>query len=241
MANHFDTIADIYDKVWHFSAQYQDAMLANIIELLRLAPADTLADLGGGTGAYTKRLRDAVGLKQAYCIEPSRNMYLEAAKIAGIEPFCADAAGFMALDLPFSKVLLKEVVHHIPERETLWRYLRQKLPAQGRILIVTRPQDIKLPLFEQAKAAFRQKQPHQDSLLAELRAGGFDAEAHVRPYVFSLPKATWFDMLRSRFMSDLAPFTDAEIEAGIQEIDAAHPGDSIEIPDTLLYIAAAPC
>jgi len=240
MANHFDTIADIYNKVWYFSEQYQRSMLANIVERLRLDPSDRLADIGGGTGVYTRLLRETCGLARAWCVEPSRNMCLEAAKLDGIESICADADGFMGLDLPFSKVLLKEAVHHIPARETLWRYLRDKLPAQGRLLIVTRPQDIRLPLFEQAKAAFRRKQPHHQTLLGELEACGFDAEVAFHPYAFSLAKDTWFDMVRSRFMSDLAGFSDAEIEAGIAEIDAAHRGQDIEIPDTIVYIAASP-
>lgn len=239
MPNHFDTIADIYNKVWYFSEHYQSSMLANIIALLQLKPDDSLLDLGGGTGVYTKLLYDTVGLARAYCIEPSKGMCLEAAKIAEIESVCADAHEFMALDLSVSKVLLKEVVHHIPAREILWQYLHENLPEQGRILIVTRPQDIALPLFEQAKAVFRQKQPHHETLLAELHACGFETQLKFHPYSFALPKSTWFDMIRNRFMSDLAGFTEQEIEAGIREIDSAHPEPHIIIPDTIIYIAAS--
>jgi hypothetical protein len=45
-------------------------------------------------------------------------------------------------------------------------------------------------------------------------------------------------MIRNRFMSDLAGFTVAEIEAGLAEIDRAYPGDEIEIQDDIIYIAA---
>lgn len=239
MVNHFDTIADIYNRVWYFSEDYQNAMLNNIIESLRLTPEDVLADIGGGTGVYTRLLHDTVGLRKAYCVEPARNMWREAAKLAGIESFCADAEGFMALGLDFTKVLLKEVVHHIPARPTLWRHLREKLPPAGRILIVTRPQDTALPLFEQAKIVFRGKQPHHAALIEELEAAGFAASLRTQPYVFQLDKETWFGMIRNRFMSDLAGFTDAEIEEGINEIGQRHPGNRIEIPDTILYIAAS--
>lgn len=239
MVNHFDTIADIYNTAWHFSEDYQNTMLGNIIELLRLAPEDILADIGGGTGVYTRLLHDAVGLRKAYCIEPARNMWREAAKLAGIEAFCADAEGFMELGLDCNKVLVKEAIHHIPSRRTLWRHLREKLPATGRLLIVTRPQDTALPLFEQAKAVFRQKQPHHGTLIEELKAEGFAASLRTQPYVFQLGKETWFGMIRNRFMSDLAGFTGAEIEEGIREVDARHPGDTVAIPDTILYIAAS--
>jgi SAM-dependent methyltransferase len=239
-SNHFDTIADIYNKVWYFSAQYQNSMLSNIIELLSLKPDDILADVGGGTGVYTRLLRDAVSLQRAYCIEPSRGMCAEAAKLESIESFCADAAGFIDLNLSFSKVLLKEVVHHIPARETLWQYLHKALPADGKLLIVTRPQAIALPLFEQAKVVFRQKQPHHEALIAELEANGFTTVLKFHPYVFSLDKQTWFNMIKNRFMSDLSGFTENEIEAGIQEINLAFPETKITIPDTIIYIAATP-
>ena len=239
MANHFDTIADIYNKAWYFSEEYQNSMLANIIALLDLGKDDRLADIGGGTGVYTKLIHDAVGLRKAWCVEPSKNMYWEACKLEGIEAIHADAEGFMGLGLDCTKVLLKEAIHHIPGRETLWRYLRDRLPTTGRILIVTRPQDIALPLFEQAKEAFRRKQPHQETLLQELASSGFETLVKPHPYTFTLGKDTWFGMIRNRFMSDLAGFSAAEIEAGLREIDARHPGPDLEIPDTILYIAAS--
>jgi trans-aconitate methyltransferase len=238
MANHFDMIADIYNKVWYFSGQYQNSMLGNIIELLQLNNADVLADLGGGTGAYTRLLLEKASLSKAYCIEPSRNMFLEAQKIPVIESVCTDANGFMELDFSFTKVLLKEVVHHIPSREVLWRYLREKLPAQGRILIVTRPQAIALPLFEKAKQAFRLKQPHHETLMQELESSGFKTYCRLNPYRFTLAKAVWFDMIRNRFMSDLASFTEEEIEVGLVEIDGKYPATDIEIPDNIIYISA---
>jgi len=239
MTNHFDTIADIYNKVWYFSESYQTSMLDYIVRLLQLNSDDSLVDIGGGTGVYTKLIQDAVGLRRAYCVEPSKNMYLEACKLDNIEARHADAEGFMILNLEFSKVLLKEAIHHIPDRETLWHYLREKLPAHGRVLIVTRPQNIALPLFEQAKEVFRRKQPHHETLLNELISCGFEAEMTRHPYTFVLDKPTWFEMIRNRFMSDLAGFTEEEIEAGLQEIDAQYPGKDLEIPDTILYIAAS--
>ncbi len=239
MTDHFDTIADIYNKVWYFSEQYQQTMLTNIINLLQLGKDDVLADVGGGTGAYTRLLLEKAGLNKAYCIEPSRGMFLESQKIPTIESICADADQFMRLDLDFTKVLLKEVVHHIPNRETLWQYLHTKLPRQGKILIVTRPYEIALPLFEAAKSAFRQKQPKHETLMQELEASGFNASFKIHPYEFTLDKSVWFDMIRQRFMSDLAGFTEEEIEAGLQEIDAKHSSDTIEIPDRIIYLLAS--
>lgn len=238
MANHFDLIADQYNQAWHFSDSYRDSMLSNIIESLQLVADDILADLGGGTGSYTLLLKQTAGLKRAYCIEPSAKMVAEAKKMADIESFCADAAEFLSLDLPYTKVLMKEMVHHVPSRPRLWNRLMDKLPPEGKILIVTRPQNTALPLFDAAKQAFRDKQPSQQTLTEELEASGFATSCTLHPYHFSMAKENWFELIRMRFMSDLGHFSDAEIEKGLREIDAAYDGNNLEIIDNILHITA---
>lgn len=241
MSSHFDSIAEIYDTLWHFSERYRRTMLDNIVERLQLTGEDILADIGGGTGAYTQLLKNAVGLQKAYCIEPSRKMYLEACKLDGIEAIEADAEGFAGLNLPITRVLLKEVVHHIQAREALWRHVRTILPERGRILIVTRPQRTPLPLFEAAKRAFAANQPTVETLTEELERAGFATSLYVHPYRFELDTRIWSDMIRKRFMSDLAPFGDEEIEAGIAEIEREHPKDTLEIADDIVYLSAWKC
>jgi ubiquinone/menaquinone biosynthesis C-methylase UbiE len=241
MNNHFDSIAEIYDSLWHFSERYRTQMLDNIVEHLRLTGGDILADIGGGTGAYTQWLKDIAGLEKAYCIEPSRKMYLEARKLPGVEAILADAEEFLGLNLYITKVLLKEVVHHVKAREKLWRHLHAILPAHGRILVVTRPQRTPLPLFKAARLAFGRNQPTCESLLAGLENSGFATSIKLHPYRFALDKRIWHGMIRKRFMSDLAVFDDAEIEEGIAEIDRDHPGDMIEISDDIIYISAWKC
>lgn len=238
MNNHFDTLADVYNKLWFLSEDYQSTMLHAIIAGLELNADDSLVDLGGGTGVYTALLQSAAGLRKAYCVEPSLNMYLEALKIPSIQAIHADDRGFMALDLAFTKVLVKEAVHHIAGREALWTCLRGRLPEAGRILIVTRPQDTQLPLFQKAKQNFSRNQPHHETLIKELENCGFKTGIKQHPYRFTLDKPVWYAMIRKRFMSDLAIFSDEEIETGLLELDERYPQDVIEIPDTVLYISA---
>ncbi len=236
MTSHFDRIAEIYNRVWFFSASYQDNMVNNILSLLQLDSDDILVDIGGGTGAYTRLLLEKAGLKAAHCIEPSYRMYREAAKIPSITSHCADADEFMRMELNFTKVLLKEVVHHLPNRPVLWNYLYTTLPERGRVLLVTRPQATTLPLFEAATAVFRTKQPHHDVLLAELRGASFSTDVSITPFHFTLAKSSWCELIKHRFMSDLAGFSEEDIQQGLQEIDKSYPGEEIEILDEIIYI-----
>jgi hypothetical protein len=43
-------------------------------------------------------------------------------------------------------------------------------------------------------------------------------------------------MVRSRYMSLLAEFSDAELDAGIAEIRRSHPGERIAFTDTFAFI-----
>jgi hypothetical protein len=116
--------------------------------------------------------------------------------------------------------------------------LHAHLPAHGRLLIITRPQWLDWPLFESAKAAFAQHQPSLASIEAEFAQSGFALEVAAHTYAFTLPKATWHQMLRARFISDLHALTDAQIEAGIAQLEAQNPTAHYTIPDKLLFILA---
>lgn len=236
--NHFDSIAEVFNKVWHFSDEYKDFVISHIHTDLDLQPSDILADIGGGTGTFTGRLAREANLSRAYCVEPSPAMCSEASKIAGIVPICADAHRFSAMEHPYSKLLLKEVIHHIDERERFWERSFERLPEGGKLLIITRPRKIDFPFFETLKAAFGANQPDHTLFENELRDASFQVCTQERTHTFTLPKESWFEMLRHRFMSDIAPFSDAQIEEGITEIDRRYPGDTIEIADRLIFITA---
>lgn len=236
--NHFDSIAEVFNRIWYFSDGYKEFVINHIRRDLSLSSEDILADIGGGTGSFTSRLqKESAGIK-VYCVEPSLPMCNEAAKLENITALCMDAHTFLSTETPFSKLLFKEVIHHIDERERLWRAVYSRLPHQGKLLIITRPQNIAFPLFASAKAAFARNQPQQILLESELTTCGFEVISSKRTHPFTLPKESWYEMLRHRFMSDLGIFSDEEIEAGIDEIDPLYPNATIDIMDHLIFITA---
>jgi len=237
--NHFDSIAEVFNRIWYFSDDYKDFVIHHIREDLSLTPEDILVDIGGGTGTFTSRLADEAHLTHAYCVEPSSSMCSEAAKHENITAVCCDANDFLASHTPFSKMLFKEVIHHIPNRAEFWKTLYASFQNGGKLLIITRPQEIKFPFFEAAKVEFARNQPPFSMVEAELKASGFEVKAIPRSHTFSLSKESWYEMLRHRFMSDLRVFSDQEIEKGIAEIEENQKGnENIDIIDNLIFITA---
>lgn len=236
--NHFDSIAEVFNRVWYFSDDYKDFVIKHIIDDLSLSPNDILADIGGGTGTFTSRLVNEGNLKKGYCIEPSSAMCNEAIKLENITALCSDAHGFLAEKIPFTKILLKEVIHHISERENFWKNVYEAIPHGGKLLIITRPQYVAFPFFASAKEAFARNQPPHELFELQLRECGFEVKTIQRSHTFTLPKESWYEMLRHRFMSDLGVFSDEEIEAGIHEINKDYPDETIDIIDNLIFITA---
>jgi hypothetical protein len=74
----------------------------------------------------------------------------------------ADAVEFAQLppsSMRYSHVLLKELVHHIPEGQVpaLYAGLYRQLVPGGTAVTITRPQEVDYPLFSRAREVRRQR------------------------------------------------------------------------------------
>jgi trans-aconitate methyltransferase len=237
-SNHYDSIAKKFNALWQFSQEYKNFVIEHIHQSLELNSQDIFVDIGGGTGMFTQRLAQEASLAKAYCIEPSAQMCLEASSLDDVEALHTDAHGFIASNRFYTKILFKEVIHHIPERSIFWISVHDQLPIQGKLLIITRPQDVDFPFWQEAKYAFKSNQPPLSLLIEELEHVGFSVDVLSDTHTFELTKENWFSMLRHRFMSDLSNFSDKAIEEGIREIDSHYPRSVLEIKDHLLFITA---
>ena len=236
--NHFQSIATIFDDIWYFSDRYKSIVIEHIGELLELNSNDVLIDFGGGTATFTQMLQKKYVLSSAYCIEPSEKMCEEASKKKEICAICSDAESFInESKIKFNKVLFKEVIHHIKNREAFWLNLFQALDQNGVFLIITRPQKIQFPLFEEAKKVFSENQPSLEVLLAEIHNAGFVTFDTMISPEFSLSLDKWIHMVRNRFMSDLSVFSNEKLEEGIDEIKDKYKNKSeVIIRDDLVLI-----
>ncbi len=133
--------------------------------------------------------------------------------------------------------MIKEAIHHFPERAGIFAGIYRQLSPQGRILIITRPPRTEFPFFESAHSAFERSQPHYDIFRAELECAGFDVEVQIRSFPLTFHKARWFQMLEQRFMSHLAQFSDEQLRVEIHELEVQYQDiETLHFADNLVFI-----
>ncbi|WP_300499562.1 class I SAM-dependent methyltransferase [Marinobacter sp.] len=233
----FSGIARDYDDLWLLTDGYRDWMLAKTLGHLRMRKNSKFADLGGGTGMFAHLLKLGVPLdSDAICVDPSDAMLLNAGQYRGLQTYCESAETFAQRQVPLDRILIKESIHHVRNRQSFWKKISSSLRPDGRVLVVTRPSLPELPLFKRGMTAFSESQPELDILLEEIAASSLSSVTNTEAYYVEMPKERWYAMLRARFMSSLAGFTSGEIEQGILEIDGQLDGNQIRFTDHLFFV-----
>ena len=141
----------------------------------------------------------------------------------------------------YHQILMKEVVHHFEESDRI-RIFRGMLegfssaPLVNKnngetapsLLIITRPQrDIDYPLWDAARDVWAKNQPHVDDLVNDLKVAGFQNVSHtVEGYPCAIALKRWQAMVKARFWSTFANFTDAELDEACENIAAEALGNS---------------
>ena len=266
VASHYGGgVRAVYDTApFYAPGPYEAWLLAACRERLALTSTQTLADIGGGSGAFAAKLKQATDARWLSVVEPSAEMLAGAKSDPAVDlALCAGALEWAQEDhvegdgstapIRYDRVLLKEVVHHFEasDRPRLFSELRtRRLADSGRVLIVTRPQrNIDYPLWEAAREVWADNQPSEAKLIDELRAAGFvHVECHTHTYPHVVPVDEWCRLVRGRFWSTFANFSEEELERGCQQIcDAATrrspPADAsdekLQFEDRLLLIVAS--
>lgn len=122
--------------------QYQKP--AQVIEALGLKPGMAVADLGSGSGYFTRRFIEAVtdrGMVYAVDIEPEMLAYAKESIVHMHVPYSVEfiLARPDSPKLPYESVDLIFVcntIHHLEERSTYFRNVRTSLKPNGRIAII---------------------------------------------------------------------------------------------------------
>lgn len=148
---HYRRLGDSYNTFLYYSPEFVRTLTSKMREKLRLAEDDLLVDLGCGTGMYSIDLMQQVPLSQPVIgVDPFEDMLRQIPEGAAIEPVCEDALAWSAKPGRYDKILIKETVHHIPERRELFANLYERLTDGGVLLLVHVPPEIRYPLFEAA-------------------------------------------------------------------------------------------
>ena len=209
-----------------------------------------LCDVGGGTGAFTAALAEISGLgPPPLVVDPSAAMLAAARQRGGggarLETLQAGALEFSRSPRPADLVLLKEVAHHLEgdAEEVLSGLYQRCLRPGGRLVVVTRPEEPTVALFEAAKEVWRTQQPsHRVYVDALHKAGCAGVRAKEVAFHVTMPARRWAALLKTRFWSTLsaAHFDDAALDAGCSEALQAAGGEegTAEFDDTLVLVIA---
>ena len=217
---HYRRIANDYDRLLYYSPEFVGAVSKKIIDALALTSDDQFVDLGCGTGMYTIEIANQVQFStRPYAVDPFIEMLRQVPQGNGFRTIMMDALIFSRQTMQYDKVLIKESVHHVADRPALFANLYRRLPAGGRLLLVGVPPKIEYQLFQAALDRSRSWHADPAALAAELQNAGFTVGTDVFTFNHAIPKNTYVDMVRTRYMSLLSTFTDEEIELGIREIE----------------------
>lgn len=158
---------------WLFLRGREPAFRERTLDLARLAPGDSVLDVGCGTGTLAIRAARRVGPTGAvHAIDPSPEMIARARKKAtkAKVEVAFDTATVQTLPFPdarFDAVFATWMLHHLPRpaREAAAREIRRVVKPAGRIVVVD----------------FGAPAPRRKGLLGHLhhRHGGIDLEQIV--------------------------------------------------------------
>jgi hypothetical protein len=259
--------ADSYESAFFYEpGDYMDYLCRLVQERLHLlnttavAQRRVLLDVGGGTGNFTRMIIDDSPNTSAIVVDP----YLEkSADVssdskdhvtfipASAEVFKEDPGSEATWRKHYHQVLMKEVVHHfsdadrVPIFRGLWRGLVPTTETgPPSLLIITRPQrDIDYPLWEEARKVWAQHQPSLEQFVDELQQAGFtNVQNSLEAYPCEIRLERWHQMVKARFWSTFANFSDQELEAACKTIDEAEKericDGILHFEDRLLFITA---
>jgi len=240
VVGHYERLAGRYDEFLSYSDDFVPRLADRMIRELRLEPQDRLVDLGGGSGLYSIEIVRQLPLRHpVLCVDPVQAMLDRIPDGAPLEPVGLDALSFSRQDRSYDKILMKEAIHHVDEKEELFANLHRRLPRGGVLLLIHVPPKLDYPLFEAALRRAETWHAHPEDLVRWLENAGFEAVPGQHVHRHRLPTERYMAMVANQYMSVLSSFSRAEIDEGLREMERMHAGKEVlEFDDRFDVITA---
>jgi ubiquinone/menaquinone biosynthesis C-methylase UbiE len=193
--HHDATAHHSFEDVVHWSAVFDDPSRdawqkpAAIVQALQLQPGMCVADLGAGTGYFSRYLSAAVGESGtvlAVDTEPNLVVHLreraEKEQTANVVPILASVDNPRMVSGAVDVVLIVDTFHHIDDRLSYFRRLKRFLKPAGRVAIVDFKKE-PLPVGPPPEHKLAREQ-----VIEEMHTAGYElvAEPDVVPYQYIL-------------------------------------------------------
>ena len=134
---------------------------------------------------------------------------------------------------------MKEVIHHIKDKERLAQGIFNSLKPNGLFLLILLPPTIEYPLWQEALLTYESLQPNYQILVELFKEIGFQTEVNFVEYPVSIPKEKYFNFVENRYMSLLSRFNDEQLQKGLTEMKQKYQAQSIlEFCDRFVFISS---
>lgn len=239
---HYQRLAETYDQTWAHRPDYVEWMNAHIDDRLELSPGELIADIGAGTGLFLQHLAEHVTADNPIvCVDPFQPMLDQVPDDPRLSTMRASgeeiADGRVAL--PYDRVdaiVIKETIHHVQDIPGTLRGLAELLRPGGRLLIVTLPPRLEYPIFQAALDRFAAYQPEPDDLVRYMQAAGLAAEVTYDQFQVTVDRDHYVDLVANEWMSVLSTFTEAELQAGLDEMREKYSPGQLSFPDRFAFV-----
>lgn len=237
---HYTRLAKDYDDFLYYSPEFIRTLTSKMIQELRLNEDDILVDLGCGTAMYTLDILKQIALRNPVIgVDPYLEMLAKIPEHAPINRVVRDGLEFSKQPGSYDKILIKEAIHHIDERDILFANLFQRLKAGGILLLVHVPPNVQYPLFEKALQRCMNWHADPDELVEQLERAGFRVERDTVDYLHVIPKQQYFKMVAGCYMSALSSLNDQELHEGLLEMEQKYKEiETLEFTDRFDYLTA---
>jgi ubiquinone/menaquinone biosynthesis C-methylase UbiE len=163
---------------------------AQVVEALQLRPGMRVADLGAGTGYFSRYLATAVGdTGTVFAVDPEPAMVAhlreraEQERTPNVIPILASADNPRLPAGGVDVVLIVDTVHHIDDRINYLRRLRRVLAAGGQVVVVDFKKDMEIPVGPPPEHRLARAQVIEEFGSAGYRLLG---EPNILPYQYFL-------------------------------------------------------
>jgi ubiquinone/menaquinone biosynthesis C-methylase UbiE len=239
---HYQRLAETYERNWADRPQYVAWMADKIMEWLDPSPGDRIADIGSGTGLFLSRLMEVASADAPIiCVDPSQPMLDLLPDDPRLTPLCATAEQIATgeVKMPVDSVdafVFKEAIHHVKDIPGTLQGLADRLNPGGRILIVSLPPRLDYPLFQAALDRFAENQPEPDNMAAAMREAGLIVDNAIEEFTVTIERDRWLNLVRNQWMSVLSTFSKEEVAVGAEEISRKYTDPQISYADRFAFV-----